>query len=182
MKSLFNLFRVNVPESRVFGLDVLRAMAITFVMLWHSTQLMTPRIRTVVEYVCFDGVAIFFVLSGFLIGTILIRTFSHQEAVIIPLGRFWINRWFRTLPAYYLVLLIYFLTRYFFYGTVSKTSVVPFLFFMQNLWYPFAEPLFGESWSLAVEEWFYFITPLLIGSLIALFKLPLQKSDRKSVV
>ena len=52
------------------------------------------------------GVELFFVLSGFLIGGILIKIFDNTEFTFADVRRFWIRRWFRTLPNYWLILSI----------------------------------------------------------------------------
>jgi peptidoglycan/LPS O-acetylase OafA/YrhL len=70
--------------------------------------------------------------------------------------RFWIRRWFRTLPNYYLVLIVLVAATFF-----ARDPLVPlpqqigrYFTFTQNLAWPHPE-FFGEAWSLAVEEWFY---------------------------
>lgn len=104
------------------------------------------------------GVELFFVLSGFLIGSILIREFItndtlHKSTIL----HFWKMRWLRTLPAYYTVLLIVYVLNKFVY---LKSTGFSFLFFTQNLWTPHP-PTFGEAWSLSIEEWSYLILPFL---------------------
>ncbi|MEY4110433.1 MAG: hypothetical protein RLZZ46_788 [Bacteroidota bacterium] len=110
-----------------------------------------------------DGVEIFFVLSGFLIGQILLRSylehgFFTRESVMHFLKR----RWFRTLPNYYLVLLLNLAFLYLGFIDGDKEKVKPaFLVFAQNLYSPL-EGFFWESWSLSVEEWFYLCFPLIL--------------------
>jgi peptidoglycan/LPS O-acetylase OafA/YrhL len=111
------------------------------------------------------GVDIFFALSGFLIGRILLKSGSM---VVEPKGllRFWARRWLRTLPAYYVMLLVRLLMAF----VIIKLwlhpdwafwpAVPPYFVFMQSLAWP-APPYFNEAWSLAVEEWFYLLFPLL---------------------
>ena len=71
------------------------------------------------------------------------------------------RRWWRTLPNYYLFLLI--LTVLALYqGSMSPPrSWVPYLFFLQNFTTP-PETFFNVSWSLAVEEWFYLLLPFFV--------------------
>ena len=66
-------FSLNTGHSRIFGLDLLRAIAILFVVIGHSSILAPEHIKPIIRLITLDGVAIFFVLSGFLIGGILIR-------------------------------------------------------------------------------------------------------------
>lgn len=132
--------------------------------------------RSIVQYLNFDGVSIFFVLSGFLIGTILIKTLNKEGVSGKTLFDFWQRRWGRTLPAYYLILFIHFVLQHFIYKHISGSSIFPFLVFLQNFAYPFTKPMFGESWSLAVEEYFYLTAPVLIVLGIIYGKLSVKKS------
>lgn len=116
-------------------------------------------------------------LSGFLIGGILLKTLRNHEFGIKELLHFWIRRWFRTLPNYYLFLGINILI----FVVLSKVEVpglAAYSFFLQNLTAP-ASAFFGESWSLAVEEWFYLLFPLsfyLVNRTLQITKIDYQKS------
>ncbi|XOV67573.1 MAG: acyltransferase family protein [Fluviicola sp.] len=152
-------------KNRVFGLDVYRAVAIILVVLSHGSMLSGPIFSWLPHVPLPDGVELFFVLSGFLIGTILIKTLEESERFgWRELVHFWKRRWFRTLPNYYLILLVNFI--------LVSTSVIggedsldqfnwKFLFFAHNLYEGFYG-FFWESWSLSVEEWFYISLPLII--------------------
>ena len=87
-------------SKRNFGLDLVRAIAILLVLITHiglkSDYVGGLEIGNL-------GVEFFFVLSGFLIGGILIKDFSNGGVNIPVIANFWIRRWFRTLPVYYLV-------------------------------------------------------------------------------
>lgn len=113
-----------------------------------------------------DGVELFFVLSGFLIGKILIETFhGHRELTLQHIKHFWIRRWFRTLPNYYLILIVNVLFVYF--GVIKEDISQfnwKFLFFLHNFSTPFYG-FFWESWSLSIEEWFYLLFPLILWSI-----------------
>ena len=82
-----------------------------------------------------DGVELFFVLSGFLIGGILIRLFEEPKVFgWKELLNFWLRRWFRTLPNYYLVLILNIIIVYF--GVIKEDFSQfnwKFFFFLQNL-------------------------------------------------
>lgn len=76
---LFNIFRLKPDyDKRVFGLDLMRALAITFVVMRHG--LMLEKANTDFPWIrLINGVELFFVLSGFLIGGILIKTFNSNS-------------------------------------------------------------------------------------------------------
>jgi Predicted acyltransferases len=148
----------------------MRALAIIFVVLEHG--LMLDKANTTFPWIkLINGVELFFVLSGFLIGSMLIRIFEKSDSFgIKTMGRFWIRRWFRTLPNYYLVLLINILIVYF--GIIHEDFSQfnwKFFLFLQNFSGPFTD-FFWESWSLSIEEWFYLIFPVLLGLIFLLLK------------
>lgn len=159
-------------HNRVFGLDLLRATAILLVVLGHGAFFLNntrfegfPYLRTI------DGVDLFFVLSGFLIGGILLKEINGpRQFGGRALLHFWKRRWFRTLPAYYLVLFI----NYLFVRNQVITEDInqynwKFWVFMQN----FSSPFYGffwESWSLSIEEWFYLLSPLMLIALLGFMK------------
>ena len=69
--------KLQVDSNRIYGLDVLRAIAILSVVFSHSEFILPLKIKFATYY-ALDGVTIFFVLSGFLIGRILIQTFQKD--------------------------------------------------------------------------------------------------------
>ncbi len=159
-------------KDRVFGLDVLRATAIIFVM-WSHGHIYSKQLLDVQYYrwLMWDGVGLFFVLSGFLIGQILINIVLQNEFNFKTLMHFWWRRWFRTLPLYYLVLTVLVLL-YFVAHKCLPPNVIAFYTFTQCFAWP--HPLFfGEAWSLAVEEWFYILLP------VALFLVFRFRGDKK---
>ncbi len=169
---MIKLFRLN-PDygKRVFGLDLMRALAIIFVVMGHGSW-MLDKADTDFPWIGFiDGVELFFVLSGFLIGGILIKLFQNTKPLgVKTLWNFWIRRWFRTLPNYYLILLINILFVY--YGVIvedfSRFDWKYFLF-VQNFYQP-AYGFFWESWSLSIEEWFYLLFPIILASIYLITK------------
>lgn len=169
-------------NERVYGLDVFRAVAILLVVLSHGTIIagdifwFSPSIPL---FNGVDGVELFFVLSGFLIGSILIKTVESSDVsngyrdTIKTIANFWKRRWFRTLPLYYLILFLNF--TFVKYGVINgdlEQFGWSFMFFTQNLFEGFYG-FFWESWSLSVEEWFYIILPLSIFG----FRLFLSKNN-----
>lgn len=66
--NLRKLLRISISPNRIYGLDILRALAILFVVIGHGEYLMPYARYKYVNFLVFEGVSIFFVLSGFLIG------------------------------------------------------------------------------------------------------------------
>lgn len=138
-------------ERRNFGLDLIRATAICLVLVDHYA--------TVAPVCGILGVELFFVLSGFLIGGILYNSIQKQaEFTQRDVIRFWVRRWMRTLPNYYLFLGVFTVLAMFRVG-IDWDTLWPHLFFLQNIAHP-PVAFYGVSWSLAVEEWFYLLFPL----------------------
>ena len=163
-------FNIEISKNRVFGLDLLRFVAIFMVLLGHSTNMAPPQIKNFVLKYHYDGVAIFFVLSGFLIGGILIKVLNKDKPSYYGLLDFWKRRWMRTLPAYFLVLIFLI-----FYTLIFSPSKFPddwyrFFFFTQNFLGHYRPHFFAEAWSLSVEEWFYLLVPFILFSFLLFFK------------
>ena len=142
--------------NRIIGFDVARALAIGLVVLSHIDQGS--------HELGIYGVELFFALSGFLIGTILYRCVPEEgKWTLGGVANFWKRRWWRTLPNYYLFLLIAVV----YHSSVGELpeggvgGVLPYLVFSQNLMSP-NEVFYGPSWSLCVEEMFYLLFPLLV--------------------
>ena len=148
---------LNNSAGRIFGLDVLRAFAILMVMVLHSSTWVSSKFFWFHWFVRhYDGVGIFFVLSGFLIGGILIKTLENRGIHLTNLWDFWIRRWIRTVPPYLLILLLVMPIELRF-GSFPAKTYLPYFFFLQNFnW--IMPPAFLESWSLTVEEWFYLLS------------------------
>jgi peptidoglycan/LPS O-acetylase OafA/YrhL len=145
-------------------LDVLRCFAIGAVLVshlgTHFFQPFHPGLHPFLVGASVVGVEAFFVLSGFLIGGILLRQFAPGRPASLPQARdFWVRRWFRTLPNYYLFVAVNAIV--FWTGLTPYPMRPEYLLFLQNLW-TFPPGPFGESWSLSVEEFFYLLLPLLI--------------------
>ncbi len=134
----------QMPVKRNFGLDLLRAAAITGVFLGHAVGALGRLTRFL---------DLFFVLSGFLIGSVYFR--SRKDGSFSP-WKFWLSRWWRTLPPYYAALAIYALSILW----SPKNDLVDwkYVFFLQNFT---GVKGFFPSWSLCIEEHFYLVLPLL---------------------
>jgi len=167
MSFLKSAFRLNTDyTSRVYGLDVFRAIAIIIVVMGHGGFIIDKVLPGFPYIPLIDGVELFFVLSGFLIGTILIKIFEKNNGLRTKeMVSFWKRRWFRTLPNYYLILgvNVILVSNGIIKGDIEQFNW-KFLFFLQNFNSYFTD-FFWESWSLTIEEWFYIFTPLSIFTL-----------------
>lgn len=146
------------------GLDGLRALAVLAVIVYHANSSWLPG--------GFLGVEVFFVISGYLITLLLVA--EHERTGAVRLGDFWIRRARRLLPALFMMLLLLTLWTTFFENDALgalRGDVVSGLFYVSN-WFQvwvgagytavndFA-PL-RHLWSLAVEEQFYLVWPLIM--------------------
>lgn len=149
-------------KQRIFGLDVVRALAIILVLFSHVYYLIDlndPSIIALSGLLGFTGVELFFVLSGFLIGSILLKNYVESTFTKKDLFVFLKRRWFRTLPAYYLVLLLNILLAL--YMGYSLENIERYFFFLQNF-SAYHISIFSESWSLSVEEFTYILAPVVL--------------------
>ncbi|MEH7274737.1 acyltransferase family protein [Neobacillus vireti] len=152
-------------SKRVLGLDIVRSTAIILVLICHSlgsfiipylgdTMIGNVANRLIMYPFGFLGVEIFFVLSGFLIGGILIKEVVERGS-ISNLLNFYVRRWFRTLPLYYLIVLFLIL-----FPTGENFSWQN-LIFLQNFSKESLE-FNSVTWSLSIEEWFYLAIPPIL--------------------
>jgi peptidoglycan/LPS O-acetylase OafA/YrhL len=106
------------------------------------------------------GVDLFFVLSGYLIGSQLLRPYRSNERPSLP--GFYRNRFYRVLPAYLTVLAIYYVLPVW----RERPNLPPlwqFLTFTQNLFVDYGvNQAFSHVWSLCIEEHFYLLLPLVV--------------------
>ncbi|WGD38655.1 acyltransferase family protein [Lysinibacter sp. HNR] len=163
---------LNSPQQRFSGLDGLRAIAVIFVLVYH----LTPGFLRG----GFIGVDIFFVISGFLITSLLLREKAKKGKIF--LFNFWQRRARRLLPALALVVLVCSAIAFLVGGDTLVNlgpQIVGAATFSSN-WIYIAHggsyftqdtpELFRNLWSLAVEEQFYIIWPLALILLLLLRK------------
>lgn len=161
-------------QDKLYGLDHLRAFAITFVFIFHYSILSArdPQWLSDISSFGWTGVDLFFVLSGFLISSQLFSEIKLERK--ISFKTFFAKRIFRILPAFWVVVAIYFCFPFF----REKEALPPlwrFLTFTQNLHLDISNTgTFSHAWSLCVEEHFYLLLP------VALQVLLVTKTLRKS--
>jgi peptidoglycan/LPS O-acetylase OafA/YrhL len=149
--------------TRLPGLDLLRAVAISWVMAFHASSFgLISRDHWIAKF-GWMGVDLFFVLSGFLIAGQLLRPWAlgHRPNY----SRFFARRLLRTLPAYLVVVALCFL-----FPVLRERPVIQplwqFLTFTQNFGYvPDPPEAFSHAWSLCVEEQFYLLFPAIVAIL-----------------
>ncbi|MEI2642233.1 MAG: acyltransferase [Candidatus Nanopelagicales bacterium] len=147
------------------GLDGIRAIAVLAVLFYHSGMLFVPG--------GFLGVDVFFVLSGFLISSLLLQEIERSGAV--SFGQFYLRRARRLLPALFATLaLSAVLVLLFAHDAAAqfRHDAVASMFYVTNWWYIFQDlsyfeamgrpPMLQHLWSLAVEEQFYLLWPLAL--------------------
>ncbi|WP_322106822.1 acyltransferase [Paraburkholderia sp. J41] len=144
-------------RGRLVELDFVRGLAILAVMGFHFHTVHTGyALVELIEYPLksfgTEGVNLFFTLSGFLVGGLLLRQYAHTGR--IAARRFIVRRIFKIWPAYYALILFHVLV-----GRHPRDTFV-----WQNLTH--LQNYFGTSiaqtWSLAVEEHFYLFLPALL--------------------
>jgi peptidoglycan/LPS O-acetylase OafA/YrhL len=164
------------PTSRmryVPGLDGLRALSVSAVLLYHADVTWMPG--------GFLGVDVFFAISGYLITSLLLAEYRNRGDV--NLGQFYLRRARRLLPALFLVLATVSLFAVIFLPDEVRSlrgDVVAALGYATNWWQIFQHqsyvaaqgrpPLLRHLWSLAVEEQFYLLWPLILFAMLKIWK------------
>jgi len=149
----------STAGERAIGLDIVRSIAILLVMVSHYTNNVSfwfgikPSNR--VFFSGDLGVELFFALSGFLIGRILLDI-ADRDPSWRNLRVFLVRRWMRTLPLYWLWLIVIALA----YPPAAHLGAYLLRFgtLTQNLDRPMTNDFwYAVSWSLTIEEWFYIL-------------------------
>jgi peptidoglycan/LPS O-acetylase OafA/YrhL len=142
-----------IPE-----LQGLRGIAVLAVVIYHCH----PRLIGTWIYSAslwgWAGVNLFFVLSGFLITSILLESRNQENYFRNFYGRRVLRIW----PVYFLVLIVVYLEAPWFIGPPILTAIrtapwLAYIFFLQNLFHITLPPALGPTWSLAIEEQYYFV-------------------------
>ncbi|MBP9690417.1 MAG: acyltransferase [Bacteroidia bacterium] len=151
-------------NNRIVQLDGLRFFAVVMVMFahWMQWQWTNPILKV---FPFTHGVTLFFVLSGFLITTILLKAnqniVTQKVSASKAIKQFYIRRSLRIMPMYYLLLVFLFFIDY-----KNIKEIFPWLVTYTSNIYQYINLTFigdfNHFWSLAVEEQFYLFWPLMI--------------------
>ncbi len=163
---------LGVFMKRLQALDVIRGLAILLVLILHYVPRteVVPKIFLQLTSLFWSGVDLFFVLSGFLIATIL---FQNKNSINYY-KTFYIRRSARILPPYFALILFFIVVLYFNPKTFANTLINHFpiwsyFTFTQNFFAAsgatFGGKWLGVTWSLAVEEQFYIFLSLAVRTL-----------------
>lgn len=147
-----------MTERRYPTLDLLRFAAISMVMIGHTPSV-TDRVFFLRPFApgFWMGVDLFMLISGWLLGGQLLR---EAQAGPIQQGRFYFKRWMRTLPAYYVMLVLLYVS-----APAPKPSAYALAAHFTFLQVYLGVCYYSVSWSLCVEEHFYLLLPFLVRAL-----------------
>ena len=165
---------MDKENTRIPELDGIRGLAILMIVLWHyvacqvkKTGLLS-KVIIISTQMMWSGVDLFFVLSGFLIGGILLKNKGSNNYF----KTFYIRRIVRIFPLYYLLVLLCILFVFtdfasdFPWLTDGLMPLWTYLIFIQNYFmadlFTFGGNWLAITWSLAIEEQFYLLLPLLL--------------------
>lgn len=154
------------------GLDGLRAIAVIGIIIYHlNTKWLSGG---------FLGVDTFFVISGYLITSLLLSEYYRNNS--INLVNFWLRRFKRLIPAMMFVVTVVLIYTLLFKPELIisiKHDAIAALFYVSNWWYiiqdvdyfnQFAVAPLKHLWSLAIEEQFYLFFPFILLGLLKFFK------------
>jgi len=148
---------MSISDSRIPSLDGLRAISIIIVVISHISY---SHLKVDKFYLTGNlGVRIFFAISGFLITSILLK--EYRDSGRINLKKFYFRRTFRIFPAYF-----FFLGLMFFYLFFLNAPSLPTIFYsftyLTDYFFTAVPVELKHTWSLAVEEKFYLIFPVIL--------------------
>ncbi len=161
---------------RIAQIDGLRAIAILLVLSFHfinnqleQTTLPIGKILYKVTSFGWSGVDLFFVLSGFLIGGILIANKEKKRYF----STFFIRRFVRIVPSYYLLLVIYIILiqipifkNYYFFTRFNDIPMWSYFALLHNIYmanlHSMGNVALSITWSIGIEEQFYILVPFII--------------------
>ena len=160
------------PSQNYKPIDGIRAIAVLWVIIFHAWLFQYNDFTSVGDRIFENpfliwiskgdlGVDLFFVISGFLIGSILFKEFKKRNR--LNFKKFYVRRVLRLLPVYVFAMII---GLYFIEGDSWKSAWSNLLYINNYV----RGSYMGWTWSLAIEEQFYIVIPFLIAFVLPLFK------------
>lgn len=163
----YQALRQGLAEPLIPGLDGIRALAVSAVVVYHMGFENSPGSL---------GVTAFFVLSGFLITWLLLR--EHDRHARIDIWRFYMRRGLRIFPAFYAYWLVSVVLLWSFGKSILWPQFIASTAYITNYYHAIAghqTSLVAHTWSLSVEEQFYLLWPL---TAVWLLKSPQRMANR----
>lgn len=165
---------IEKSSNRIFGLDILRVVAIFFVVHGHGAFLLHgTKLEPLSHFLFFYEVDIFFVLTGFLIGSSFIHYGERNGHVDrCKVLRFYGRSALRILPCYYVMLFVNYLFVHYQWipGNTTAFPLWQFITLTQNVFTPFYD-FYWESWCLPIQWWFYIFFPAFLLLLTPKFRI-----------
>jgi peptidoglycan/LPS O-acetylase OafA/YrhL len=162
----------GVQHRRLHSLDILRGLAACGVMIPHFFMYAGGENLTA-EIISSCAVEVFFVLSGFVLGPQVLLCMNRGN--LRTYGIFLVRRWMRTVPPYLIALVaVSVFTRQLWSTDFFRYSIYIGNLFDQHL----TKDFFPVAWSLAVEEWYYVVFPLLMIATVPF----LRQTGRQAVI
>ncbi|PIE40838.1 MAG: hypothetical protein CSA49_06435 [Gammaproteobacteria bacterium] len=176
-------YLISRPSTNYNVIDGMRAISMLMILLFHAYTIyiiFTPGLE-IEDMLAAGGYAwawiinsdksvdVFFVISGFLITHILLRQIASMGR--IRLSNFYVRRFLRLSPVYYFVIILYWLLLRNLPAANSENIWANFLYVNNFLHYK--DQAMNWTWTLAIEEQFYLLFPLLLGFLTSKTKSPL---------
>lgn len=164
-----------VASKRIFGLDFLRSLSILLVLFSHISWIYNSDgiIGKMQDFSGLIGIELFLMLSGYLVGSIILKQFLTQQYTFKEVGNFIQRRLFRILPSYYLILLINIIIAV--CVGLSISDWWKYFLFIQNFSTPIPT-LFPESWSLPIKELSYVFVVIILFAFAKQIRLNFRKS------
>lgn len=148
-------------NKRIKSLDGMRAVAVMMVVFFHMSYTKTIPVWDFIIFKGITGVIIFFVISGYLITTLLLN--EEEKTGKISLRKFYVKRFFRIVPAFiFYIAVISIISRWGLIKDFNPGEIIYAALFMGSVFPGHIGWPLGHSWSLSVEALFYLFWPFVL--------------------